>query len=147
MPGQSQWDGSKLQPVRVPTTFKSSTPISATGNTPIWVPLAGSGRFWRWLGYSIEVTADASKATTAGVLDISFQDVIADLGLHHSVYMPVTPAGGTVLPAGVCYSTGWVNLGGMGIRAAAPETALNVNLTFALATGKVRVRLAGQEER
>jgi hypothetical protein len=131
--------GSQL--ARAADVFKSSAPVSVSGNSTVWTP--STGKRFRLLRYCIEVTAEASKVTTAGILAIALQDSTTDMGLTHSVYLPSTSVATT---PGLCYSTGWVDLGGIGFLSAAADNVLNVNLAFPLNSGKVRVRAAGTEE-
>jgi hypothetical protein len=142
MAGQVQlWAGAGFQLARAATTFKSSAPISAAGDTTLWTPPSG----WRFrlLAYCLEITAEASKATSPGDLAMTLLDGGADIGLIHSAYMPSTSV--TTNP-GLCYSTGWVRLGELGIMSAAVNNVLAINLSFALATGKLRARVAGTVE-
>lgn len=129
------------QLVRAPDVLKSSAPISNSGNTAVWTPAAGK-RF-RLLRYCIEVTIDASRAAGGLILAMILQDSATDMGLSHSAYIPAASL--TTTP-GVGYSTGWVDLGGIGILSGATDNVLNLNMSFALTNGKVRVRAAGNEE-
>lgn len=123
---------------RTPTIFRTIS-TTAAGNSAIWTP--GTGNKFRLLGYKLEVTANASAAA-AGVLDIKFQDALADLQITTSVFIP--SAAGTVFAT--TFTTGFVNLGFFGLLSAAANNILNLNLSFALVSGFLRVIAMGVEE-
>jgi hypothetical protein len=122
---------------RTPTTFKTTT-ATASGNTALWTPT--SGKKFRLMRYKVEITSDA-VAGTAGDLAVTFQDSSTDCGLGHSCYIPSTA--GTTFGNG--YSSDWIDLGN-GKLSAAANNVLNVNLSFALTGGVVRVTCCGTEE-
>lgn len=125
------WDRS-----RVPLVAKSAT-ATASGDTALWTPAAG--KKVRLMRYKVEVTGNAS--TTGGaVIDVVLRDATTALAASCSLYVP--SAAGTSLGS---YSTGWVDLG-QGVLSAAANNVLNINLSAALTTGKVRVVCAGTEE-
>lgn len=124
---------------RTPTVFKT-VQATASGNTAIWT--AGTGNKWNLLAYRIEVTSNASLSAGA-VLTVKFQDVTTDISISHDIFVPTTAV---TTVAGDAYDSGWTVLSTFGIRAASVTTALNVNLSAALATGNVRVIVAGTEE-
>lgn len=121
------------------TVFKTCT-ATASGDTACWTPHAGNS--FRLLGYSIEVTEDATLAVAAD-LDITLRDATTSMNIVETCFTPTT-ATVTYVSAG-CGSRG-VNLGFFGKLSAAPNNALNVNLSAALTAGKVRVNLWGTEE-
>lgn len=126
-----------LTRLRTPIVFKTAT-ATASGDTGVWTPT--SGKKFRVMKYSIEVTGDA--ATSGGaVIDIVLRDATTAIGVGASVFVPL--AGGTVFSAG--YSTGWIDLGN-GYISTATNAVLNVNLSATLTGGKVRVVVAGTEE-
>ena len=124
---------------RTSTVF-NTVQATASGNTAIWT--SGTGNRWRLLAFQIIVTANASIAV-GGVVTVRFQDVAANLGIAHDIFIP-TVAITTSIASG--YDSGWIQIGTFGILAAATATVLNVNLSSALATGNVRVNVAGTEE-
>lgn len=124
--------------VRQNTVFRTASATNS-GNTAVWT--AGTGNKWRLLAYRIICTANVSNA--GGVNTIKFQDVTTDINITYDIFVP-TVAVTTVVGAG--YDTGWVNIGGFGILAAAVSTALNVNLSTTMSTGSVRIIVAGVEE-
>ena len=130
-------DGINDGDARIPTTFKTST-ATASGDTVVWTPT--SGKKFRVMRYSVEVTADA--ATSGGAeIDIVLRDATTALGFGVSLYVPAV--GGTTF--GNNYNSGWRDVGN-GFLSAAANNVLNVNLSAALTAGKVRVNVAGTEE-
>jgi len=127
--------GASMYMNRTPSTY-ASVSTAAAGNTAVVSPAAGTK--FRLLKYIIEVTADATLAA-AGELVISFQDSATAIGISHTVYVPAA-AGDTLATR---YTTGWIDLGQFGYVSTTAANALNVNLSVALATGKVNVIFAG----
>lgn len=128
-----------FSPARTPTVFNTAS-ATASGNTAVWT--SGTGNKWRLLQYRILATANVSQ-TVGGVITVKFQDVAADINVTYDMYVPgvaITTA------VGEGYDSGWVGMGSFGILAAATATALNINLSAALATGNIRVMVAGTEE-
>lgn len=122
---------------RVANIIKTST-ATASGDTAVWTPT--SGLKFRVMKYQIDVTADA--ATSGGAdIDIVLRDSSTAIGTGGSVYVPAVA--GTAFGNG--YSTGWRDLGN-GYISTAANNVLNVNLSAALTSGKVRVNIAGTEE-
>jgi|SRR5579864_1562919 len=121
---------------RTPSTFKTVV-ANALGNTIVWTPAVGK-RF-RLMRYSITVTANASLAV-AGLEEITLNDAGAAIGLAESVALPNAAGAGVAL-----LDTGWRDIGN-GYVSTAINQSLQVNLGTALATGEVRVNVAGTEE-
>ncbi len=124
--------------VRLPNVFHTAQ-ATASGNTAVWTPT--SGKKFRLLRYQVEMTENATLGTAA-VLTISFQDATTAIPIAHDVWVP--SAAGTSIGDG--YSSGWIDLGGLGVLSAAANNALNVNLSAAVTAGNVRVNVAGTEE-
>lgn len=123
--------------VRVPNIFKTIT-ATASGDTAVWTPT--SSRKFRVMRYQIEVTSDA--ATSGGAdIDIVLRDATTAIGAGVSVYVPAVA--GTAFGNG--YSSSWRDLGN-GYVSTTANNVLNVNLSAALSSGKVRVNVAGVEE-
>lgn len=129
--GDGNWDKQ-----RTPLTFKTAT-ATASGNTAVWTPT--SGKKFRLMGYIIYVTNDASLAS-AGDIDITFQDATTGLGFGFSLFVP--SAAGTTIGQN---DSKWISLGN-GYLSGTANNVLNVNLSTALATGKVRITAIGTEE-
>ena len=123
---------------QTPDAFLTVT-ATASGNTAVWTP--PSGAKFRLLRYLIEVTQDA-KAASAADLAIIFEDATTPMGIGHSVFIPTASA--TTFGSG--YRSGWVDLGGVGYRSITADNVLNVNLSFALTSGVVRVTIAGNSD-
>jgi hypothetical protein len=121
---------------RTPQIFKTVTATSS-GNTAVWTP--ATGKFFRIMRYRIEVTNSATQSS-AGDIDIKFQDATTDIGIANSLYVPNAIDAGTG-----SYSTGWIDLGN-GILSTSANNVLNLNLSAALTAGKVRVLVCGIEE-
>lgn len=128
----NQW-----QRIRVSNIIKSVA-ATASGNTAVWTPT--SGLKFRVMKYQIEVTADAATSGGADV-DIVLQDASTSIGAGASVYCPAVA--GTSFGNG--YTTTWRDLGN-GYVSTTINNVLNVNLSAALSSGKVRVNVAGVEE-
>ena len=58
--------------------------------------------------------------------------------IAETVYVPATVSG-------TAWSSGWIDLAN-GILSATTDNVLNINLSFALTSGTVRVSVAGTEE-
>lgn len=131
------WTGSNYDRPRTPGTFKSAL-LAATGN--IWTPT--SGKKFRLMGYSIEVTGDAARAV-AGRVDLTFRDGAGGsvIGPIHSLFVPTLT--GTTM--GLGFSTGWVDLGN-GYLSSAANNVLELLLSAALTSGAARIVVAGTEE-
>ncbi len=107
--------------------------VSAAGSTAIFTPAAGL--YYRLLGYSIEISDDATLAV-AGRVTLSFLDVAAAIGIAHVFALPnAAIAGVGSRPITPLYM-------GNGYRSAATATPLNANLTTALATGVININVA-----
>lgn len=130
-------DGTNLQAIRTPSIFKSAT-ATASGDTAVWTPSAG--KKFRLMRYSIQVTADVATSG-GGDVDIVLRDSTTATAASFSTYIPAV-AGTTF---GNTNQTGWVDIGN-GILSAAANNVLNVNLSAALTSGKVRVVAIGTEE-
>jgi hypothetical protein len=131
------FNGTGLDRHRLPRIFKSVT-TQASGDTAVWTP--ASGKRWQLLRFQLFATADAAQ-TTGGVITVTLRDVTTSTGLAIPVYVPTT--GGTALGG---WSSGWIDVGPYGYRAAAINTALNVNLSAALTAGAIGVVACGTEE-
>lgn len=107
--------------------------VSAAGSTAIFTPPAG--QYYRLLGYTIEVTEDATLAV-AGRITVSFLDVAAAIGIAHAFALPTAASSGILTRP-----VNPLNMGN-GYRSAAVATPLNVNLSVALASGVINVNVA-----
>jgi len=119
--------------VRTPTIYKNVVAVNA-GSTAVWTP--GVGIRWRLMGFCITIMQGTTAA--AGV-DVSLLDVASDFGIGVVVCtaaMLATPGAAIILRGTI----------GNGKVAAATNTALNVNLSTALAVGGVSVQVWGTEE-
>jgi hypothetical protein len=125
--------------VVLPNVFKTAS-ATASGDTAVWTPT--SGKRFRLLRLMVIVTDNASLASGA-VLTIELRDAAAAVGLTFDVFVPTTAV---TTVAGNAFSSGWVDLGGVGVLSTAINQVLNVNLSAALVTGNVRVVVAGTEE-
>ncbi len=135
--GPSAYTGAGWDRVRTPAIFKTAT-ATASGDTALWTPT--SGKKFRLMRYQMQITADA--ATSGGAdIDIVLRDSTTALAAAYSVFVPATA--GTTFNNGT--RTEWVDLGN-GILSAAANNVLNINLSAALTSGKVRVVVAGTEE-
>lgn len=126
-----------LKLVRNIEIFKTAT-ATASGDTALWTPTAS--KKFRLMRLRIEVTADVSTSGGA-VIDVILRDASTGLPVAFSFY---APAAAITTNPGV-YSTGWIDLGN-GILSTTINNILNINLSAALATGKVRVIAVGTEE-
>lgn len=129
------FDGTNQQQLRTPSVYKTVS-ATASGNTAAWTP--AGGKKFRLMRLGIDVTGNSSTVGGA-VIVISFQDSVADINVTFSVFVP------TAALAGLALYTQTVDLGN-GFLSAAANNVLNVNLSAALATGAVRVRMEGTEE-
>jgi hypothetical protein len=130
--------GRRYSKARNPNVIKTGQ--FTTGTTALWTPSAGN--FYRLLKFIVEVTDNATLAV-GGVLTITFNETTTgDLPIAFDVFVPAVALNNS----GILYSSGWIELGFYGVLAAAVNRALNVKLSAALATGNVRVTVAGCEE-
>lgn len=134
---QTAYNGAAWDRLRTPTTFKTAT-ATASGDTAVWTPAAG--KKFRVMGYSIEVTGEATLAGAADLV-ITLRDATTDMNLTHSCYVP---AAAPTNPGGTVFSK-TVQLGN-GRLSSAANAVLNVNLSAALTAGTVRVTPIGVEE-
>lgn len=119
-----------------PNVYKTVI-ATASGNTALWTPT--SGKRFQLMRYIMDATEDITTSV-AGDITISFQDATTPLNIAVDVFVPSTASPN----AGAAYSSGWVDLG-TGILSAAINNVLNVNLSAALTSGRVRVNVAGIE--
>ncbi|GGN39512.1 hypothetical protein FHR83_006704 [Actinoplanes campanulatus] len=131
------FNGATWSRQRLANIFKSVT-ATASGDTAVWTPT--SGKRWQLLRFQLFATADAAQSS-GGVITVTLRDVTTSTGLAIPVYVPAT--GGTALGG---WSSGWIDVGPYGVRAAAINTNLNVNLSAALTAGAIGVVAAGTEE-
>lgn len=131
------FNGTSWDRHRLPKIFKSIT-TQASGDTAVWTPT--SGKRWQLLKFQLFATADAAQSS-GGVITVTLRDVTTSTGLAIPVYVPTT--GGTALGG---WSSGWIDVGPYGVRAAAINTNLNVNLSAALTAGAIGVIACGTEE-
>jgi len=125
--------GLATQGVRTPSSFAQAS-ASASGSTPLVSPSAGIK--FRLMRFKIQVTADAT-ITGGAELTIKLLDGSTDIGVGHIVYVPAS-ALNTIQD----YDSGWIDLGN-GYASTTAANVLNINLSSALATGKVNVIFAG----
>lgn len=135
--GLYHFNGANWDRVRTPNVFKTAT-ATASGDTAVWTP--ASGKKFRLLRYSIQITSDAAQAV-GGAFDIILRDATTGLAFSFSSFVPGI-AGSTF---GNTNQTGWTDLGN-GYVSSAANAVLNVNLSAALTSGKVRVVVVGTEE-
>lgn len=131
------WNGSTVDRQRVSNVFKTVTTAS-TGNTTVWTP--AGGKKFRLMRYCIMIPANA-VAAVAAVLEITLNDSGTALNLGHSVFIP--SAAGTTFQND--FITPWFDLGN-GALSGAANNLLQINLSFALTGGEVRILTAGTEE-
>jgi hypothetical protein len=130
------YNGTNWDRARTPNTFKTAT-ATASGNTALWTPT--SGKKFRLMGYAIYVPGDVAT-TGGGEIDVTFQDSSTGLGFGFTFFAPAA----STSTAGATHS-GFVVLGN-GILSSAANNVLNVNLSAALSSGKIRVTVLGTEE-
>lgn len=135
--GPEGYNGSSWDRLRVPTIFKTAT-ATASGDTALWTPT--SGKKFRLLRFKIEATQEAATSG-GGDIDVVLRDSTTATSAAMSFYAPSTSV--TTTPGVI--STGWLDLGN-GIISAAANNVLNINLSAALSSGKVRVVACGTEE-
>lgn len=108
---------------------------TAAGNTQVWPAI--SAQAWHVVCVSVDVTANATLAS-AGIETIQlFEAVSAPTGLEWQVFIPATGTANSYHDS-ACWQ-------GPGVGAQALSDALNVNLSTALATGSVIVRVEGTQ--
>lgn len=123
----------QFERVRTPTVFKNAV-ILNNGSTAIWT--SGVGKKWRLMGICITLM---QGTTAAAASKLSVLDVAADTGIGVTICSAAMTA---VLNATVVLN---ISLGN-GILAAATNTALNINLSSALAICGANVQVWGTEE-
>lgn len=130
------WDQAqnKAVAVRNPTVYKN-VQTAANGSTAIWT--SAVGKKWRLMG--VVITLGQATTAAAGV-KVSLLDVAADTGIGVTV--------STAALAAVPNTVIILSIQDMknGILAAATNTALNVNLSSAMAVNGVSVQVWGTEE-
>ena len=131
------YNGSTWDRQRGPAIFKTAT-ATASGDTALWTPT--SGKKFRLMRFKIEATADAATSGGASI-DVVLRDSTTATAAAMSFYAPATSV--TTTPGRI--SSGWVDLGN-GLLSAAANNVLNINLSAALTSGKVRVVCCGTEE-
>jgi hypothetical protein len=122
------------------TVIPKTVTATAAGNTAVWTPTTGT-RF-RLLAILVELTADATAAA-AGTFHVTLQDGATPMNLGWSARVGTT--GATTTTTGNVIEPGWCDFRS-GIRSAAINNVLNVNLSAALTAGVVRVTVIGTEE-
>lgn len=135
----SVYNGLTWDRLRTLTVFKTSGAITALGASAVWTPAAG--KKFRLMAYSLEVSYNASLAA-GGLNLLKLQDSATDLAINFEPFIPTAALTAGNVPL---FSTGWCLLGN-GILSQAANNVLNLNLAVALATGAIRVRVAGTEE-
>jgi hypothetical protein len=131
----------EMQAVAEPNVFKT-VQASASGNTALWTP--ATGKKFRLMRLIVQIPANVSLAAR-GVLTISFQDNTTDISLTFDHYVGQTAPVETASSEQPNFDTGWIDLGN-GIVSTTANNVLNVNLSAALAAGKVRITCCGTEE-
>lgn len=132
-----QYNGATWDRVRISNVNKTAT-ATASGDTALWTPT--SSKKFRVQAYSIQITADAATAGGADI-DVILRDSTTALPIAFSVFVPAVA--GTAF--GNTSGTGWCTIGN-GILSALANNVLNINLSAALTSGKVRVIVTGTEE-
>ncbi|SRR6266436_3851551 len=117
--------------------FKTIT-LTASGTASLWI--TNSGKKFRLMKLLIIVTGNAAAAA-AGLLEIILLDGGTAIGLGVSVFIPA--AAGTVFSPE--FNSGWIDLQN-GVLSSAANNILQVNLSFALTAGEVRIIAVGGEE-
>ena len=128
------FSGTTFDRLRTPVKF-NTTKATTAGSSAVWTPASGTS--FRIMRYKIDVT-ESAIAAAAGNLDLVFYDGAAAMPIAETVYVPATVSG-------TAWSSGWIDLAN-GILSATTDNVLNINLSFALTSGTVRVSVAGTEE-
>lgn len=131
------YNGATWDRRRTATIFKTTT-ATASGDTALWTPT--SGKKFRVLRYMVQITADAS-ITAGAELDVVLRDATTPIGVGFSVYVPAAAVTTTVGQTG----SGWITIDN-GYLSVAANNVLNLNLSAALVTGKIRCVVIGTEE-
>src|SRR6266705_2931596 len=118
------------QPSPSPTIFKTAQ-ATAAGSTVLWTPT--TGKRFQLLRYLIVITDNATQAAP-GTLTVKLLDAAADIAQNHDTFVPTVG----LLNSGALYTSGWIDLGSLGIVSAAINQVLNINLSAALTGGNVR---------
>lgn len=117
----------------------TSAAATASGNTAVWTPAAGTKFRLECVGIDVTQNADAAAA---GVVTIQLEDGTTPIpGFQWSVFVP--NAAGTTFGAGYhepleCFANGFLS--------STSGNVLNVNLSSALTAGNVMVRAYGTDE-
>lgn len=136
--GIAGFDGANASRLRTPNTRKPFN-VSVAGNSAVWTPT--TGKKFRLLGYHLACTQNAARSGTGQVI-VKFQDGTNDINIQHSVFVPTTAA--TTMDGG--WTTGWVDLGGLGVLSTAANNVLSINLSIALTAGVFTGYVVGTEE-
>lgn len=115
-----------------------SVAATASGNTAVWTPQTGRKFVIHCVG--LDITSDV-KAASAGDLQIQLEDATTVIpGFDWSFFVPST-AGTTAqmfTEPMVCFRNGYLS--------STASNVLNVNLSFALTAGLVKIRVYGTEQ-
>lgn len=136
----------KLYALRTCDTFKTyQTAGGSSLQVGIWTP--ASGNAFRLMKLRIDITGDATSASP-GLMTIYLTDGPAGpvVGWTFDIYIPpynATNVGGYF--SGVIYSTDLIDFGN-GYLSTGANTTLYLNANVLLATGKLRINVAGTEE-
>jgi len=131
-------NGNSFTRLRTPTVFKTVA-TAAAGNTALWTPALGKKfRIMRW---RYTITDNATLAAPGALTVTLFDGAAGATGQADDVFVPALALNNN----GQLASSPWIDLGN-GYLSAAANNVLNVNLSAALATGTVRVQVAGTEE-
>lgn len=126
------FDGTNWNRKREATVFATAL-VTAAGSTALYTPAAGL--YYRLLGYSMELTENASLAA-AGNFTAQFYDAAAAIPVGHTWYLPAAAVAGQgtdpISPLAM----------GQGFLSGAAANPLNINLSAALGTGALRVNVA-----
>ena len=110
---------------------------TATGNTAVWTPAAGTKFVVTCVGLNVDGN---STQTTGGDITIQLEDGTTPIvGFLWTVFVPSTAgSGGELLDEPIsCFPNGFIS--------STTAQALNVNLSSALTAGHVTIRVYGQE--